>query len=67
MTKIHVSVCDKNSVFYFLFYEGKIHLAFSTWLFMLVVHLKKSLQNRDRNFPTSPSFSNLGVTRSQYG
>jgi len=38
VTKIHVSECDKNSVFYFLFYAGKSHLDFSTWLFMLVVH-----------------------------
>jgi hypothetical protein len=50
VTKIHVSECDKNSVFYFLFWRTRAIWPFqrgcSCWLFIK----KNELQNRDRNF-----------------
>jgi hypothetical protein len=39
---MHVSECDKNSVFYSLIYLDKSQIVFSRRLFMLVVHSKKS-------------------------
>jgi hypothetical protein len=41
VTKMHVSECDKNSVFYFLIDVGKSQTVFSRRLFMLDVHSKK--------------------------